>query len=587
MIKPQDPTAGQASPSAAETLLETQAMLAAIGRIQAQLLTRKDAQAAFDALLEELLRASGSAFGFIGEVRHDTDGAPWLSVHAFSDIDWEEGARVRLERAQDRGLAFRRLDTLIGAVLTSEELVISNDPAADPRSGGVPAGHPPLHAFLGVPFRHGERMTGMVGLANRPGGYSGGVVEMLQPVLDTVRTVLVAYRAERSRMRAEAAAVRLNRRLEASVAELQRILHVDRALSEMRDRLQACQSIEGICEVAETFTRSLLGATGGSVHLHQDGADERRDGVAPAAQRTPRLRLAHRWGERGVAFDAGAGADLEAAARAAQTVVACDDAQASEGDGPTEAPVTGARQVKRRTIPLVAQGEPLGLLQLSCAGTHPAPADRAEIVENIASHLALTISNLRMRNRLREQAIRDPLTGLYNRRQMDDVFERELRRAQRHRGTLGVLMVDIDHFKRINDSLGHEAGDEVLRALARCLGDAIRREDYVFRYGGEEFLLLLPQVGAGAVAARAQSLLEAVRGLHVEWRDRPVGPIRVSIGAATFPEDGQSPAQLVRAADEAMYRAKRSGRDRVCLAAAESEVQPAPRTDDPDSFALV
>lgn len=586
MTKPEDPTAAQPSPSAAETLLETQAMLAAIGRIQAQLLTRKDAQAAFDALLEELLRASDSAFGFIGEVRHDADGAPWLSVHAFSDIDWDEGARVLLERAQDRGLAFRRLDTLIGAVLTSEEVVLSNDPAADPRSGGVPAGHPPLSAFLGVPFRHGERMSGVVGLANRPGGYSGEVVETLQPVLDTVRTVVVAYRSERSRMRAEAAAVRLNRQLEASVAELERILHVDRALSKMRDRLQACQSIEGICEIAEAFSGSLLGATGGSMHLHRDGADEHRGGTACASDHAPRLRLVHRWGERTAEPDAGADADLEAAAQAAGTRVAADDDAVPDGAA-TGAGVAGPGQVHRRTIPLIAQGEPLGLLQLSCGDARGAPADRAEIVENLASHLALTISNLRMRNRLREQAIRDPLTGLYNRRHMDEVFERELRRAQRHGGTLGVLMVDIDHFKRINDGLGHEAGDEVLRALARCLRDAVRREDYVFRYGGEEFLLLLPHVDASAVAARAESLLEAVRGLRIEWRDRPVGPIRVSIGAANFPDHGQSPAQLVRAADEAMYRAKRSGRDRACLAGAAPDAPRTPPDDDSDFFALV
>jgi diguanylate cyclase (GGDEF)-like protein len=166
------------------------------------------------------------------------------------------------------------------------------------------------------------------------------------------------------------------------------------------------------------------------------------------------------------------------------------------------------------------------------------------------------------------------------------VLDRELRRAQRHGGTLAVFMVDIDHFKRVNDSLGHEAGDQVIRELAHCLAEAVRREDYAFRYGGEEFLLLLPHVDARALESRAQSLLEVVRRLRIGWQGRPVGAITVSIGAAAFPEHGRSPAELVRAADEAMYRAKQAGRDRACTAGAAAAADRPPSAD-PGFFALV
>ncbi|HWS73887.1 MAG TPA: sensor domain-containing diguanylate cyclase [Quisquiliibacterium sp.] len=532
-------------PSAAEALLETQAMLAAIGRIQSQLLTRKDAQAAFDALLAELLRASTSEYGFIGEVNYEAAGEPWLRIHSITDVAWSDDTRALVRREGGRGLEFRRLDTLIGAVLRSGEVVIANDPATDPRRGGVPAGHPALDAFLGMPFIHGARMIGMVGLANRPGGYTEDVVHTLQPVLDTVRTVIVAYRAERSRLRAEAAAVRLNRRLEASVAQLERVNRVNRAMSDMRDRLQLCQSIPDIHAVAEDYSADLLGGVGGELCLFDEAVQswQERGHAGPR-----RLRVVHRWGEPGEARPD----------------------PASECAAPASLDVDAGRLC----APLAAQGEVLGELRIRLAeggapGEESARIEDAELLRRaaaLASYLSMAIANLRMRETLRAQAIRDPLTGLFNRRQMDEVLEREVRRAVRHGDPLAVLMVDIDRFKRVNDNFGHEAGDLVIRELARCLAGAIRREDYAFRYGGEEFVLLLPGVDAASMPQRAEAILAAVRALHPAWQGRAIGPITASIGAAAYPAHGGTAPDLVRAADEAMYRAKQGGRDRAVMA---------------------
>lgn len=556
IMNPSKQPASDVPASSTHALLETQAMLAAIGRIQAQLLTRKDAQAAFDALLDELLRVSGSAIGFIGEVRHDEHGAPWLRIHTISDVAWDEPSRALVRGRSGRGMEFRRLDTLIGTVLRSASVTIANDPARDPRSGGLPAGHPAIEAFLGIPFVHGEQLIGVVGLANRCGGYTQDVVHLLQPVVDTVRTVVVAYRAERSRARAEAAVVRLNRRLEATVAKLERINRLNRLLSELRDRLQASPSIPAICAVAEAFSGTLLGGVGGCVALH---AAQDADASAPALQDGPfpaqddgssgGMRVVHCWGDAppaGVPRSAGARAAIDPESRLL-------------------------------SVPLAAQGDRLGVLRvrIGAAGPEVGPADgqadvadarRLRLAGILAAHLSMAISNVRMRDTLRAQAIRDPLTGLYNRRYLDEVFDRELRRALRSGAPLAVFMVDIDRFKRINDGFGHDAGDRVIRTLAHCLAGTIRHEDYAFRYGGEEFLLLMPGVGAAAMSARAEAVLEAVRRLEPSWEGRPLGGITVSIGAAALPEHGSTPAELVRAADEAMYRAKQGGRDRAVCA---------------------
>ncbi len=168
----------------------------------------------------------------------------------------------------------------------------------------------------------------------------------------------------------------------------------------------------------------------------------------------------------------------------------------------------------------------------------------------------------RLQAALREQAVRDPLTGLYNRRYLDETLEREISRARRDGLPLSVVMLDIDHFKRINDTHGHQLGDEVLRLLGRTLLGDIRLEDVACRYGGEEFLILLPAMPLEAAVARAESWRRTVASLALA-RDGRLIRFTVSLGVATFPVHGATPDELTRCADLALYRAKREGRDRV------------------------
>lgn len=208
-------------------------------------------------------------------------------------------------------------------------------------------------------------------------------------------------------------------------------------------------------------------------------------------------------------------------------------------------------------IPLVAQGEALGVLCLE------AEVLDEQLAVTVSEQLSLALANLRLRETLRNQSIRDALTGLFNRRFMEESMDRELHRARRSEQPLGVLMIDIDHFKRYNDEFGHEAGDAVLQALGHFLKTSVRGEDVPCRYGGEEFALLLPGASLEVAAARAETLRAAATELKVVSAGRPLGAITLSIGVAAFPQHGEEGQDVVRVADQALYRAKRAGRNQV------------------------
>jgi diguanylate cyclase (GGDEF)-like protein len=167
--------------------------------------------------------------------------------------------------------------------------------------------------------------------------------------------------------------------------------------------------------------------------------------------------------------------------------------------------------------------------------------------------------------RMREQAITDPLTGLHNRRYLWEVLKLEFARAKRRRTPISAIMLDIDHFKRINDSFGHEAGDVVLAALGSLLKGNIRGTDVACRLGGEEFVLILPEAPLEFVVRKAEAIRAAFRGLHLRYHGRSVGPVTISLGVAAFPLHADDAESLLGKADEALYQAKRGGRDRVIV----------------------
>lgn len=221
-------------------------------------------------------------------------------------------------------------------------------------------------------------------------------------------------------------------------------------------------------------------------------------------------------------------------------------------------------------VPLAAQGETLGLFTLAALpdvvteGGLGEP--RVRLAVTVAEQFALALANLRLRETLRGQSIRDPLTGLFNRRYMEETLDRELSRAERDGRPLSVILLDIDRFKHFNDTFGHEAGDTILSSLGSLLRSASRAGDVACRYGGEEFALILPAASLVDAQRRAEEIREAIRGLRVALGSRPLEAVRCSMGVAAFPEHGGVSGALLRAADAALYRAKREGRDQVVLA---------------------
>jgi len=214
-------------------------------------------------------------------------------------------------------------------------------------------------------------------------------------------------------------------------------------------------------------------------------------------------------------------------------------------------------------VPLIAQGTSLGLLHVNAhLRDVDAEADTAAI-EAIAEQLGLAISNLQLRETLRSQSIRDPLTGLFNRRYLEENLARELQRCERRGLPLSLLMLDVDHFKRFNDQHGHAAGDALLARIGHTLIALTRNEDIACRYGGEEFTVVLPEADAQTARRRADEILAAIGATTIIHLRQSLGPSTASIGIATFPADGDHPERLLAVADAGLYRAKAAGRNRV------------------------
>jgi diguanylate cyclase (GGDEF)-like protein len=183
-----------------------------------------------------------------------------------------------------------------------------------------------------------------------------------------------------------------------------------------------------------------------------------------------------------------------------------------------------------------------------------------------AEQIGLSIANIRLREALRNQSIRDSVTGLFNRRYLEETLEREVHRSVRTGQSLGIVMLDLDHFKTFNDTFGHDAGDTLLQSVGVFLSKSIRADDIACRYGGEEFVLILPKASLKDTELRAEKLRASVKALNIMHQGKPLGVVTISAGVAAIPQHGSAPTQLMARADGALYRAKKAGRDRVIVA---------------------
>lgn len=370
-----------------------------------------------------------------------------------------------------------------------------------------------------------------------------------------VAQVVVISRDITPRIEAQQALEETNRQLQATVRELEQRNRENALLGNLGDMLQMCKSVQESNDVLAQYVGRLFPTTSGSFyHLNPDNS---------------LLEAVVTWGEPGRAGEPVIGKDDCWALRRGQL-----HEVAGPGEGLACPHLAGPPRGPYCCAPIMAQGEVLGMLHVQFAPGEAGPAaleprqpeTRKLWVLTVSEHLSLALANLKLRETLRTQAVRDSLTTLYNRRYMEQALEREILRASRTGRTVGLILLDLDNFKGFNDSYGHEVGDLLLRSVGEFLVANVRAEDIACRYGGEEFVAMLPEATLPMTLTRAEQLSTGMRGVIVNVRgDRPRG-VTASFGVAAFPEHGNTAAELLRAADMALYAAKRQGRDRVVVA---------------------
>lgn len=341
-----------------------------------------------------------------------------------------------------------------------------------------------------------------------------------------------------------------NQRLSHLVAEQARRVQQSRILAEMSSLLQATATVDELYAVIADYLERLFPDAHGAFFAYSASRDDLEQkaswGSDPALRESSLIKPSDCWGLR-----RGRAHRLEGSS----TRMRCAHIRSSVGEGSVCAPVLGP-------------DETIGLLHLrfDADAAHQATSrweEREQLAVTAAEYLGLSLVNLRLRVALQRQSIRDSLTGLFNRRFLEETLVREIRRAQRTHSTVCVLMLDIDHFKRFNDRYGHAAGDVVLREFGALLTESTRGADIASRYGGEEFTVLLPDATAADCRTKAEKLLERTRALRLTFNGSDVGIISASVGIASYPDHGEHAEDLLRAADTALYAAKQAGRDCV------------------------
>jgi diguanylate cyclase (GGDEF)-like protein/PAS domain S-box-containing protein len=227
-------------------------------------------------------------------------------------------------------------------------------------------------------------------------------------------------------------------------------------------------------------------------------------------------------------------------------------------------------------LPIIAHGETIGLMHIAFDGFEDGGMMRhmrEQVLRNrwdisliCAEQISLAIANVRLRQELHDRSVRDPLTGLWNRRWFNDRAPRDVLQADRDNAPLSLIMLDIDHFKGFNDTFGHDAGDQVLRVFAEILRDTLPAGLHPCRFGGEEFVILCPGLGASDAALQADTIRAAIAGRILRHGDTDLPRITVSAGVAAFPDHGGRIDDVMKAADLALYQAKDAGRDCTCVA---------------------
>lgn len=344
-------------------------------------------------------------------------------------------------------------------------------------------------------------------------------------------------------------------KLKESHQELVQYNHEMGLINELNSYLQVCKGLQETYPVIARYLEQIFPEWVGSLYLF----NEKKTLVESATS----------WGVREVKSD---------------EVMEPDDCWALRQGKPHHAMESNNRLKCNHTheqigsytcVPIIAQGEMLGMLYMECSGDKTFESDavlqnyldsRLRLMKTTADNLALSLVSLKLREALKHQSIRDPLTSLFNRRYMEESLDREVSRCERAGDGLGVILVDIDHFKKFNDTFGHDAGDVVLVEFANFMTQYFRESDIVCRFGGEEFIVIMPSAEQSVVVERATQLCHKLHDVEIFYESKKLPSITASFGVAYLSSDNYQQAPIiVKLADSALYEAKRAGRDQVIV----------------------
>ncbi|MCE0504379.1 diguanylate cyclase [Roseivivax sp. GX 12232] len=408
-------------------------------------------------------------------------------------------------------------------------------------------------AEMYTPVMENGRMVGAI-------EFYADLTTLREPLVDKARaalallTVLVTLVAAGavviSGRRSKARYLAMRDRAAAEKTGLERQMRLARdvqLLGELNEWLQSSASLDELFEMVARFMTHMLPEVEGSVYVYSNSRDV-LDGMAAwnGGRAADHIRPDSCWGlRRGRSYAYGS----------SEVNFAC-------------AHVPDVDDRAYYCFPILAHGETVGLMHVRARPeiTNARFRELRKLAQMCAEQISLAIANVRMRDQLHDQSVRDPLTGLYNRRHLTEALRRAIDGAARSMGAAALLSFDVDHFKKFNDTHGHDAGDMVLRAVGSAMDALADGDEAACRTGGEEFMLLLPEADAEAAMDRAELLRRTVEAVTVRYGEKTLPHISISVGVAVFPDHGRLPQDLMRAADEALYEAKHRGRNQVVLA---------------------
>ncbi|AAV94469.1 diguanylate cyclase, putative [Ruegeria pomeroyi DSS-3] len=356
-------------------------------------------------------------------------------------------------------------------------------------------------------------------------------------------TMLVIYRTNRARFAALQSRSETERTL---MDEQLRLAREVRLLGELNEWLQSCRSLEELFAMVSRFMEHILPDAEGSLYVYSNSRDV-LDGSAGwnGGAFKDHIHPEACWGlRRGRSYEYGA----------SEVDFVCDHAEPHDGR-------------PYFCFPVLAHGETVGLMHLRAQpGAEAEFSASKRLAQMCAEQISMAIANVRMRDQLHDQSVRDPLTGLFNRRHLTETLRKQLLHCQTRGGRLSLIAVDVDHFKKFNDTHGHDAGDMVLRAVGAALEQACDRDEVACRIGGEEFMLVLLDCAPEDALTRAELLRQSVEEVSVRYGEKTLPRVTISAGVAHYPRHGTMPQDLMRAADDALYEAKGLGRNQVRVA---------------------